>query len=236
MGAVVVIVSPTETLVRGYGATARGGHDAPDAHSLFQIGSITKILDDELKLAEKNDASYQDFLARVLRAQWHRTQETSLEWRIERARLPDQWTLESFPWKKQPGVSQKQIRGFADLDFHGPHVLVRRWLQRAQHRLAPRGEVRLVEALSSEECTELLVAQTSGLHDHAKLVFGLALLGSGRRALVQRGLLRHGADRTGGEQPSRKRGLRHPDLSRQRGRRDRVRSGHALDHLPLEVL
>ncbi|MFO0024502.1 MAG: hypothetical protein ACK6DV_19315, partial [Deltaproteobacteria bacterium] len=48
---------------------------------------------------------------RVLRAQWHRTQETSLEWRIERARLPDRWTLESFPWKKQPGVSQKQITG-----------------------------------------------------------------------------------------------------------------------------
>jgi hypothetical protein len=118
----------------------------------------------------------------------------------------------------------------------GPHVLVRRWLQRAQHRLAPRGEVRLVQPLSSEEHAELRVAQTSGLHHHAKLVFGLALLGSGRRALVQRGLLRHGVDRTGGEQPSRKRGLRHPDLPRQRGRRDRVRSGHALDHLPLEVL
>lgn len=77
---------------------------------VLRLKRIAEILDDELKLAEKNDASYQDFLARILRAQWHRTQETSLEWRIERARLPDQWTLESFP-------SQKQIRGFADLDF-----------------------------------------------------------------------------------------------------------------------
>ncbi|MBX3130293.1 MAG: ATP-binding protein [Polyangiaceae bacterium] len=31
--------------------------------------------------------------------------------------LPERWTLESFPFKKQPGVSQKLIRGFAELDF-----------------------------------------------------------------------------------------------------------------------
>jgi DNA replication protein DnaC len=29
----------------------------------------------------------------------------------------EKWSLESFPFKKQPGVSQKQIRGFAELDF-----------------------------------------------------------------------------------------------------------------------
>jgi len=84
---------------------------------VLRLKRIAEIFDDELTLAEKNDLSYQELIARLLRAQWHRTQETSLEWRIERARLPDQWTLESFPWKKQPGVSQKQIRGFADLDF-----------------------------------------------------------------------------------------------------------------------
>ena len=37
--------------------------------------------------------------------------------RIERARLPEKWTLESSPFKKQPGISQKQMRGFAELDF-----------------------------------------------------------------------------------------------------------------------
>ena len=52
-----------------------------------------------------------------MRAQWHHQQETALAWRIERARLPETWTLESFPWKRQPGVSQRQIRGFAELDF-----------------------------------------------------------------------------------------------------------------------
>ena len=36
-----------------------------------------------------------------------------------RARLPEPWTLESFPFKHQPGVNQRQIRGFAELDFLG---------------------------------------------------------------------------------------------------------------------
>ncbi|OGS70547.1 MAG: ATP-binding protein [Firmicutes bacterium RBG_13_65_8] len=40
-----------------------------------------------------------------------------MEWRIRRAGLPEQWTLESFPFKRQPGVSAKQIRTLAELDF-----------------------------------------------------------------------------------------------------------------------
>jgi DNA replication protein DnaC len=83
----------------------------------LHLRKITEIFDDELALAEKEDRSYQELLVRLLRAQWHAQQENALAWRIERARLPEQWTLESFPFKKQPGVSQKQMRGFAELDF-----------------------------------------------------------------------------------------------------------------------
>ena len=85
----------------------------------LRLGKIAEILDDELALAEKGDHSYQDLIARLLRAQWHRQQETSLAWRIERAKLPENWTLESFPFKRQPGITQRQIRGFAELDFIG---------------------------------------------------------------------------------------------------------------------
>ena len=83
----------------------------------LRLGRIAEILDDELKTADKNDHGYQDLLVRLLRAQWHRQQETALGWRINRARLPEKWTLESFPWKRQPGISQKQMRSFAALDF-----------------------------------------------------------------------------------------------------------------------
>jgi DNA replication protein DnaC len=85
----------------------------------LHLGRIAEILDAELAHAEQNQLSYQDFIARLLRAQWHHRQETALAWRIKRAALPEQWTLESFPFKRQPGVSQRQIRSFADLDFIG---------------------------------------------------------------------------------------------------------------------
>jgi DNA replication protein DnaC len=83
----------------------------------LHLTKIAEILDAELAKAEKKDASYQDLLAVLLRAQWHHRQETALAYRIKRAGLPEQWTLESFPWKRQPGVSQRLIRGFAELDF-----------------------------------------------------------------------------------------------------------------------
>jgi DNA replication protein DnaC len=83
----------------------------------LHLARIAAILDDELANAEKKDLGYQELLARLLRAQYHHRQETALAWRIRRAGLPEPWTLESFPWKRQPGISQKQIRGFAELDF-----------------------------------------------------------------------------------------------------------------------
>lgn len=83
----------------------------------LHLRKIAELLDEELASADRDERSYQDFLARLLRAQWHTQQENALAWRIERARLPEKWTLESFPFKKQPGVSQKQMRGFAELDF-----------------------------------------------------------------------------------------------------------------------
>jgi len=83
----------------------------------LRLRRIGEILDAELSSAEKEQRSYQDLLARLLRAQWHENQQSALGWRIRRAQLPEQWTLESFPFKKQPGVKQRQMRAFAELDF-----------------------------------------------------------------------------------------------------------------------
>jgi DNA replication protein DnaC len=105
----------------------------------LRLGRVAEILDDELKAADKDDWSYQELLARLLRAQWHRQQETALAWRIERARIPEEWSLESFPFKRQPGVSAKQMRGFASLDFVAKAENIvssvqRAWARRASHR------------------------------------------------------------------------------------------------------
>jgi DNA replication protein DnaC len=91
-----------------------------DIAQLLRALRLTKIaerLDDELAHANREGLSHQELLARLLRAQWHHQQESAMAWRIKQAAMPEPWTLESFPFKRQPGVTQRQIRAFADLDF-----------------------------------------------------------------------------------------------------------------------
>lgn len=83
----------------------------------LRLRKIAKMLDEELALAGKEGLSHQELLVRLLRAQWHHQQEGVLAYRIKQASMPERWTIESFPWKRQPGVTQRQIRGFAELDF-----------------------------------------------------------------------------------------------------------------------
>ena len=83
----------------------------------LHLKRIREIFDEELEQAQTKDSTHEEFLVRLLRAQWHDRQEKALEWRIKRAGLPFPWTLESFPFDKQPGVSRKMIRNFAALDF-----------------------------------------------------------------------------------------------------------------------
>src|SRR5271163_4705087 len=82
----------------------------------LKLRRILEIYDEQLRAADKDDISYSDFVTRLVRAQWQAKQEGALEWRIRRANLPERWTLETFPFARQPGVNRKQIRGFGELD------------------------------------------------------------------------------------------------------------------------
>src|ERR1700720_3083695 len=83
----------------------------------LKLRRILDIYEEQLRAADKSDISYTEFLTRLVRAQWQAKQEGALEWRIRRANLPERWTLETFPFARQPGVNRKQIRGFAELEF-----------------------------------------------------------------------------------------------------------------------
>jgi len=83
----------------------------------LHLKRILEILDKEIEEATRKDWTHEELLLRLLRAQYHHRQEKALEWRIKQARLPFSWTLESFPFHKQPGVSRRKIRSFATLDF-----------------------------------------------------------------------------------------------------------------------
>ena len=83
----------------------------------LHLKRMLEILDEEIAAARQNDSTYEEFLLRLLRAQWHERMEKALEWRRKQARLPFPWTLKTFPFKQQPGVSRRQINGLATLDF-----------------------------------------------------------------------------------------------------------------------
>ncbi|MBV8073016.1 MAG: IS21-like element helper ATPase IstB [Acidobacteriaceae bacterium] len=83
----------------------------------LKLSRILNIYDEQLQAAEKDDVSYTEFVTRLMRAQWHARQESALEYRIRRADIPERWSLETFPFARQPGVNRKQIRTFAELDF-----------------------------------------------------------------------------------------------------------------------
>ena len=87
----------------------------------LKLRRMLSVYDEQLRAAEKSDVSYSEFVAGLLRAQWHDRRESALEWRIRRANLPERWSLETFPWTHQPGVNRKQMHTFAELDFVARH-------------------------------------------------------------------------------------------------------------------
>lgn len=83
----------------------------------LKLGRIAEVLDAEVARARKGQSTYEEFLARLLREQYHHRQEKAMATRIKQAHIPEKWSLESFPFKRQPGVGQRQIKEFAELDF-----------------------------------------------------------------------------------------------------------------------
>jgi DNA replication protein DnaC len=68
----------------------------------LKLRRILEIYDEQLRAAEKEDVTYSELVTRLVRAQWHARQEGALEWRIRRANLPERWSLETFPFARQP--------------------------------------------------------------------------------------------------------------------------------------
>src|SRR5437762_11224745 len=87
----------------------------------LKLRRMLEIYEEQLRAADQDDISYSEFVTRLVRAQFQARQEGALEWRIRRANLPERWSLETFPYARQPGVNRKQIRTFAELDFVAKH-------------------------------------------------------------------------------------------------------------------
>ena len=83
----------------------------------LHLKRIREILDRELERATKAQPSYSELLARLLREEYLHRKTRSIEYRIGKAKLPERWSLDTFPFDRQPGVRLAQLRQLAELDF-----------------------------------------------------------------------------------------------------------------------
>jgi len=83
----------------------------------LHLQGMSEALEKELERAEKTAAPVAEVLYRLALEEQRVRQEKSLANRLKQAKMPWDWTLQSFPFAEQPGVNQSQIKTLAGLDF-----------------------------------------------------------------------------------------------------------------------
>lgn len=83
----------------------------------LRLQGMAACLEDVLATAERKGTALQDVLIELLETEYRHQQERCLANRVKRAKLPWPWTIDTFPFKEQPGVNQAQIMGLAKLTF-----------------------------------------------------------------------------------------------------------------------
>ena len=74
--------------------------------------------DDDLKEAARQRMSHATLLTHVVEQEYRLKCDRARQQRIQRARLPEPWTLETFPFERQPKLNRKAILALYDtMDF-----------------------------------------------------------------------------------------------------------------------
>jgi DNA replication protein DnaC len=83
----------------------------------LRLRGMAKSLVDQLAKARKDGAPIEEILYDLCRTELAWQEERSMDNRLKQAKLPWQWTLQSFPFKLQPGVDKARIMSLAGLAF-----------------------------------------------------------------------------------------------------------------------
>jgi DNA replication protein DnaC len=83
----------------------------------LHLRGMEQVLAGVLARADAEALPSTEVLRLLLAEEWRHRQERSLAYRLSQAKLPWDWSLESFPFDRQPGVNAAQIKSLAGLDF-----------------------------------------------------------------------------------------------------------------------
>jgi DNA replication protein DnaC len=83
----------------------------------LRFRGMTEALDAEIERAEREATPAAELLYRLLCEEAASRRQRSLAYRLDQANLPWPWTLDTFPFERQPGINKAQIKGLANLEF-----------------------------------------------------------------------------------------------------------------------
>jgi DNA replication protein DnaC len=87
----------------------------------LRLLGMVDCIDKVLKHAERKGLATEDVLLELLEAEYKDKQIRCLNNRIRSAKLPWEWTLDTFPFNRQPGINKLQIMNLAKLNFIERH-------------------------------------------------------------------------------------------------------------------
>jgi DNA replication protein DnaC len=88
-----------------------------DLLAQLRFHGMAAALDAEIERAEREATPASELLYRLLCEEAASRRQRSLAYRLDQARLPWPWTLDTFPFERQPGVNKGQIKSLAELEF-----------------------------------------------------------------------------------------------------------------------
>ena len=83
----------------------------------LKFKGVLKAFEEQLALAEKSGLSIYEVIYNLLAEELRFRQERSMIYRLQIAKLPWEWTLNSFPFDLQPGIQKSRIMTLSGLDF-----------------------------------------------------------------------------------------------------------------------
>lgn len=92
-------------------------NELPKLLAQLRFQGMAEVLEPLLAKADAEALPVTEVLRVLLSEELRHRQERSLAYRLEQAKLPWEWSLETFPFGQQPGVNPAQIKSLGALDF-----------------------------------------------------------------------------------------------------------------------
>lgn len=83
----------------------------------LKLRGIEQVLDAEIERAQREGSPIPEVIYRLLMEEDRYREERSLDQRLKKAKIPWDWTLQTFPFESKPDLNRSQIQTLAGLSF-----------------------------------------------------------------------------------------------------------------------